>query len=181
MSSATAVNPATTEGFTEATLAAFLRGRAEPAWLSQRRRDAFATFLATPLPSARDEEWRRTDIRAFKLNAFEPPAAGPAGAAESAAIEPLYQALATHYATGIAQVNGAVTRTADPARLGGAVFIDLATAAKEHPALLERFLLTQAVSASADAFSALHGAFWTGGTLLYVPKGVKVEAPLFSL
>ena len=33
----------------------------------------------------------------------------------------------------------------------------------------------------ADAFSALHAAFWTGGTLLYVPKGVKVEAPLFSL
>src|SRR6202011_3149105 len=34
---------------------------------------------------------------------------------------------------------------------------------------------------SEDALSALHAAFWTGGTLLYVPRGIKVEAPLFSL
>lgn len=180
MSSATVTNAAT-GGFTEETFAAFLRDRAEPAWLSERRRDAFKTFLATPLPSSKDEEWRRTDIRAFKLNAFEPGARHEAGADERAAVEPLYAALSTHYATGIAQVNGAVARVADPARLGGAVFVDLATAAKEHPALLERFLLTKVVSPETDAFSALHAAFWTGGTLLYVPKGVKVEAPLFSL
>jgi Fe-S cluster assembly protein SufD len=181
MSSATASTAAGTGGFTETAFAAFLRGRQEPAWLSQRRQDAFATFQATPLPGPRDEEWRRTDIRALKLNAFAPVLAGEPSADDSAAVEPLHAALAERYATGIVQVNGSVVRKADPAKLGGAVFIDLATAAREHPALLERFLLTQAVSPSADAFSALHAAFWTGGTLLYVPKGVKVEAPLFSL
>ncbi len=61
------------------------------------------------------------------------------------------------------------------------MFVDLARAVKDHPDLLKRYLLTEAVAPRADAISALHAAFWTGGTLLYVPRGVKVEAPLFSL
>ena len=31
------------------------------------------------------------------------------------------------------------------------------------------------------AMSALHGAFWRGGTFLYVPKGVKAVAPVHSV
>ena len=30
-------------------------------------------------------------------------------------------------------------------------------------------------------FAALHGAFWRGGTFLYVPKGVKAAAPLHTV
>src|SRR5690349_7227683 len=99
MSSASALTLPTKSTFNEESLETFLEGRGEPDWLAQRRRDALAIFLATALPSARDEEWRRTDIRAFKLNAFEPPTAGPPGADDSDAIEPLYQTLASHYAT----------------------------------------------------------------------------------
>ena len=62
-----------TGGFDEASFDAFLRGRDEPGWLRERRREAFAAFLASPWPTARDEEWRRTDIRALKLDGFAPP------------------------------------------------------------------------------------------------------------
>ena len=72
-------------------------------------------------------------------------------------------------------------RQPDPSKLGRAVFVDLDRAVKNHPELLERYLLTEAVTPGADVLSALHAAFWTGGTLLYVPKGVTLEAPLFSL
>ena len=41
--------------------------------------------------------------------------------------------------------------------------------------------MTEAVAPGTDVFSALHAAFWTGGVLLYVPKGVHVDVPLFSL
>jgi Fe-S cluster assembly protein SufD len=54
-------------------------------------------------------------------------------------------------------------------------------AVKDYPELLERYLLTQVVTPADDIFAALHAAFWTGGSLLYVPRGVCVEAPLFSL
>ena len=61
------------------------------------------------------------------------------------------------------------------------IFTDRKRPTTTHPELLRRYLLTTAVDTGTDAFSALHGAFWTGGTLLYVPKGVKLEAPLFTL
>ena len=91
------------------------------------------------------------------------------------------RALSSHYATGIEHVNGAAVRLADSSRLGGALFLDLHQAVRNHPELVRRYLLTEAVKPADDIFAALHAAFWTGGTLLYVPRGVKVEAPLFSL
>ncbi len=168
-------------GFTEEAFEAFLRERDEPSWLLERRREAFARFQAFAWPSASDEEWRRTDIRALKINAFAPPSAGEPSQDDRASLEHLWQGLSTHYATGIAHIAGALARQADPSKLGRAVFVDLDRAVKDHPELLERYLLTEAVTPGADKFAALHGAFWTGGTLLYVPRGVTLEAPLFSL
>ncbi len=181
MSIATAKTSTDTGGFTESAFETFLKGRDEPAWLISRRREAFAIFQATPWPTAKDEEWRRTDIRGLKLPAFAPTAKHTPKAEDSASMEPVWSALSASYATGIEQINGETTRVADPSKLDGAVFIDLNTALRDCPELLERCLLTRAVSARDDAFAALHAAFWTGGTLLHVPKGVKVGVPLFSL
>ena len=89
--------------------------------------------------------------------------------------------MSTHYATGIEHINGALAREPDASRLSGAVFVDLNRAVKEYPELLKRYLLTEAVTPSDDIFAALHAAFWTSGTLLYVPKGVTLGAPLFDL
>ena len=180
MSSAPATIPAT-GGFTEAIFEAFLKGRDEPEWLRTRRREAFEQYRAAPWPTARDEEWRRTDIRGLKLDAFAPPAPHEPSAAAKGALAQVHETLSRHYATGIEHTDAAPTRAPDPAKLGGAVYLDLATAAKDHPELLKRFLMTEAVQPGTDAFSALHAAFWTGGTMLFVPKGVEVEAPLFSL
>ena len=160
-------------GFTEDAFEAFLKQRDEPSWLTDRRREAFARFQAFAWPSARDEEWRRTDIRAFKLDSFAPPGPEQPAAEARGALDRLWEGLSSHYATGIQHVNGAAVRHADPARLGGAVFLDLNAAVKDHPELVRRSLMTEAVTAADDIFAALHGAFWTGGTLLYVPRGLR--------
>src|SRR5438270_13537808 len=105
MSTASATAPAKPlGGFTEANFEAFLKGRDEPAWLLDRRREAFAQFLAAPWPTLRDEEWRRTDIRAMKLDAFAPPAPLEPSAEARAALAPVWEALSGHYATGIEQI-----------------------------------------------------------------------------
>lgn len=182
MSSASATTPpSATGGFTEASFEAFLKGRDEPRWLTDRRREAFAQFLAMPTPTFRDEEWRRTDIRGLKLDAFAPPAPHDPSAEAKAALAPVFEALKGHYATGVEHIDAMPTRQADPGQLGGAALIDLSRAVKTHPDLLERCLLTLAVNPGTDRFSALHAAFWSGGVLLHVPKGVKVEGPLFHL
>jgi Fe-S cluster assembly protein SufD len=182
MSSASVITPTTAVGgFSEASFEAFLKSRDEPSWLLDRRKQAFEAFSGMALPTSRDEEWRRTDIRGLKFGGFGPPTASNPSLEDRSSLAPAWDALSAHYATGLEHVNASPTRAADPSKLGGAVLIDLATAAKTHPEILERYFLTDAVSSTADAFSALHAAFWTGGTLLYVPKGVKVEAPLFTL
>ena len=168
-------------GFAEATFETFLKGRDEPSWLIDRRRAAFDFLANSAMPSPRAEEWRRTDIRSLKLAQFAPPVTDATTADDRSAVAPVRDALAAHYATGLVHLNGVATQAADSAKLGGAVLLDLATAARTHPDLLERYFMTQAVAPTTDVFSALHAAFWTGGTLLYVPQGVKVEVPLYTL
>jgi Fe-S cluster assembly protein SufD len=170
-----------TSGFTEEAFEALLQGRNDPSWLVERRREAFARFQSFAWPSARDEEWRRTDIRGLRLNDFAPPIPEEPSAQAIAALDDAWAALSTHYATGIEHINGALARQPDGSRLGGAVFVDLNRAVQDYPELLFRYLLTEAVTPGDDVFAALHAAFWTSGTLLYVPKGVTLSAPLFSL
>lgn len=184
MSSSTTVTsnaPSHVGGFNQGAFDAFIGQRGEPSWLVDRRREALGLFQSAAWPTLRDEEWRRTDIRMLKLAAFAPPSSAPSDAAR-ASLSAARDTLAANYGAGIAHVDGSPVRTPDRAPLpDGVVFTDFATALKSHPEILQKYLLNEAVRPNEDVFSALHAAFWTGGTLLYVPKGVKLDVPLFSL
>lgn len=59
----------------------------------------------------------------------------------------------------------------------GVIFEDMDVAVQQHPELVKKYFM-KCVPANDHKFAALHGAVWSGGTFLYVPKGVKVEKPL---
>lgn len=59
----------------------------------------------------------------------------------------------------------------------GVIFTDLDIALKEHGDLVRRYFMT-AIKPDLHKFAALHGAAWSGGTFLYIPKGITVEMPL---
>lgn len=59
----------------------------------------------------------------------------------------------------------------------GVIFLDMDDALEQHPDLVQKYFM-QCVPASDHKFAALHGAVWSGGTFLYVPKGVHVKDPL---
>ncbi|MDO8428190.1 MAG: SufD family Fe-S cluster assembly protein [Candidatus Diapherotrites archaeon] len=59
----------------------------------------------------------------------------------------------------------------------GVIFTDVDTAMQEHPDLVKKYFM-QAVPIHDNKFSALHAAFWSGGSFVYVPEGVKVDLPL---
>ena len=61
----------------------------------------------------------------------------------------------------------------------GIVFTDMDTAVKKYPEMVKRHFM-KLVPPADHKFAALHGALWSGGTFLYVPKGVKVPMPLQS-
>jgi Fe-S cluster assembly protein SufD len=153
-------------------------------FLGRLRETAFEQFLTTPVPSPDTEEWRYTDLREFDLSPFA------ASAEEQVALnldEVKPDILAAAGDIGdraglLIQHNSTVaTRHIDPALTDlGVLFTSLDEAAIAWPELLEG-RLHGLVPVGRTKFTALHGAFRTGGTFVHVPAGVHVELPLQSL
>ena len=61
------------------------------------------------------------------------------------------------------------------------MFGNLSDLVRDHGDILKPHLMTRAVKPETDRFSAWHAAFWTGGTVLYVPRNVQITKPLYSL
>ena len=150
----------------------------EPGWMRERRLEAFEVYRSLPLPTWRDEAWRRTDIRALQLDSIGPSLNGtgkaPAG---------LPMTHIDELGGQLMQVDGQTLRRdlGAAARADGVIFTDMRTAVREHADLVRDYFMTRAVRPTDGKFAALHAAFWRGGTFLYVPAGVVVEAPLQSI
>ena len=61
----------------------------------------------------------------------------------------------------------------------GVIYTDFETAVREYEDLVKEYFM-KCVPASDHKFVALHYAVWSGGSFVYVPKGVNVEIPLQS-
>ncbi len=59
----------------------------------------------------------------------------------------------------------------------GVIFTDTDTAVREHPDLLREYFGT-IIPPTDNKFAALNSAVWSGGSFIYVPKGVKIDFPL---
>lgn len=62
----------------------------------------------------------------------------------------------------------------------GVILTDLATAVREHPDLVRRFIGSAEGPASHAHFWALAQAAWTGGLFCYVPRNVTVDGTLVA-
>ncbi len=61
----------------------------------------------------------------------------------------------------------------------GVVFLDTDTALREYPELFKEYF-SKVVTPEDNKYAALNSAVWSGGSFIYVPKGVHVEKPLQS-
>ena len=59
----------------------------------------------------------------------------------------------------------------------GVVFLDTDTALKEQPEIFKKYF-GKVIPPEDNKFAALNSAVWSGGSFIYVPKGVKVDLPL---
>ncbi|KFF31148.1 FeS assembly protein SufB [Bifidobacterium bombi DSM 19703] len=59
----------------------------------------------------------------------------------------------------------------------GVIFVDTDTAVREYPDLVKKYFAT-VIPPDDNKFAALNTAAWSGGSFVYVPKGVHVEIPL---
>jgi Fe-S cluster assembly protein SufD len=172
--------PTATTTFDEAALASLPEAAG---FTGPLRKQALEEFHSLPLPSQETEEWRYTDVSglSFDVDPYTPgghatdldgvpghvlDAAGSVGDRAGLLIQHNSDVMMAHL---------------DPELVAAGVrFGDLDAAAAEHPDLIERYL-HQLVPTGRTTFTALHGAFRTGGTFLYVPPDISVAIPLQSL
>ena len=155
----------------------------EPQWMLDFRLKAWDIYEAMPMPKMSDDAWRRTDIRRLRLNEIGPSINGDA--VTNVEIPAFLGGQLTEDEAGgsMLQIDGVVTQYELSPELKdqGVIFCDMHTALNEHTDLVKKFFMTEGVKVTDGKFAALHGAFWRGGTFIYVPKNVKASAPLHTV
>jgi Fe-S cluster assembly protein SufD len=168
-------------GFTRDALEALSASRREPNWMLEKRYKGWYHYEEMKPPL-----WRRTDVSKLKWEELIPYAPPQAPVSSLKALPPkLHAALAVYgQRAGLllqrdsARVYHDMT---DEAREQGVIWTDMATAVREFPDLVQAHWMEDAVAMTHDKYTALHSAFWSGGTFLYVPKNVQVTLPFVSV
>jgi Fe-S cluster assembly protein SufD len=125
--------------------------------LDARRQAAVARLSSVELPAHRGiAGWEFTPIDKLDLDAF---AAAPGGAGQSSF-----------------GLGDAVTVSDELAVSEGPLVMSLAAAAEQHPELVERHL--GSVVTKETPFTLRNAAHWTDGAFVYVPRNMRVEAPI---
>ncbi len=170
----------------------------EPKWLKESRLSAWETYLQTPMPTARDDDWRKTEIDGLDLSQFV--AVGPIKTTaktetktESKNTLLLSCTKAITASAGLfnedyESQHQSITIDKDLSAKG-VIFLPLTEAVEKHPQLLEKFLSAKVQADPStgkvhqgqdDKFTLMNKALFTGGYFLYVPKNVQVEAPFLA-
>lgn len=170
------VAPSTVSGFSRQVFDQFAAGRTEPEWVATLRRESYELFQERQYTPLDPEEWKRVDLRTFRPESFAVSTANEAGAVATLMHDRAEFAGTVKHIDGSCRESGLDETLAQQ----GVLFGDLATLLNSHGDLLKPYLAS-AVKSSTDRFTAWHSAFCNGGTVLFVPRNVRIEAPLFSL
>ena len=171
-------------GFSRAAVEELSHGKGEPAWMLQKRLDAWDTYEKMPAPLG-----RRGDLgtlRAFsnfKFDALTSYVPGQVGDVLPTSFEKARQeGLVDERSGTIIQHNSSVVRIElnEDLKQQGVILTDLETAVREHGDLVQQYFMTDCIPVDSNKYTALHAAFWSGGIFLYVPQGVEIAAPILS-
>lgn len=167
--------------FTPAMIPALSKDWKGPRFIREYRERAWSAFKSLPMPTVKDEAWRRTDIHNLAMGKFTLP---PDGRLSSLPKPPkwlLKPLLSQKYDNQvIIQPDKTVTKLDDSLTAQGVIFTDLETAEKEHADKLAN-IIGQIVKPDEGRFAALAAAFERYGIFIYIPRGVQVELPLHSV
>jgi FeS assembly protein SufD len=169
------------QGFARETVQSLSGSRNEPDWMLEKRLKGWQLYQEQDPPL-----WRRTDIRKLAWEELIPYAPAQKPSDDLTALPPKLRHALEAYGE---RAGLLVQRDTAPVyadldeewRSRGIIWTDMEGALREHPDIVRNFFMEEAVLADADKFTALHSAFWSGGTLLYVPKGTAVDLPFVSV
>jgi Fe-S cluster assembly protein SufD len=153
----------------------------EPAWLRERRLEAWDLYEQTPVPTPSQRDWKYTDITRLNFDQFSAFAAPPPDESRRASLDLLAGSPEARRGLLIQHDSLAIRQDLDESlRQSGLIFCSLDEAVHLYPDLVREHLMT-GVPAASDKLTALHAALWSGGAFIYVPRDLEVGLPLHSL
>ncbi|HET6876726.1 MAG TPA: Fe-S cluster assembly protein SufB [Jatrophihabitans sp.] len=172
-------------GLSEAVVRDISAKKNEPEWMLQRRLRALSIFEKKPMPSwGSDLSGIDFDNIKYFVRSTEKQAAtwddlpvdikntyNKLGIPE-AEKQRLIAGVAAQYESEVVyhKINEELERQ-------GVIFLDTDTGLKEHPEIFEEYF-GSVIPSGDNKFASLNTAVWSGGSFIYVPKGVHVEIPL---
>jgi Fe-S cluster assembly protein SufB len=174
----------TKRGLTRETVTEISRFKDEPDWMLQFRLRAYEHFLKRPMPT-----WggNLLDIDLDKIVYYRKPSAGEEKSWDDVPekIKATFEKLGIpeaerKFLAGVgAQYDSEVVYHSVREELSkiGVVFMGTDQALKEYPELFRKYFAT-VVPPEDNKFAALNSAVWSGGSFVYVPKGIEVPLPL---
>jgi Fe-S cluster assembly protein SufD len=166
-------------------LASYVRGVHEPSLLAELRREGWKTYVETPMPSRKSEEWRYTDLSDLNPESFTPVSCEGDRVKSIADLPaPVRRALASdrERAGVLARHNGCVEHLHldETLQAKGVIYAPLLDVAEDRPEILEQFLFQSGVAPMEQKLWGLHMALLSGGYVLYVPAGIQIERPIHA-
>jgi Fe-S cluster assembly protein SufB len=158
----------------------------EPAWMLERRVAAYKTFMKYPMPdflSTDALEKIKFDEIVYFMRATDQVAGSwedvPEGVKRTFDRLGIPEAERSFLAGVSAQYDSEVVYHSVQEELTkqGVLFMDMDTALREHEDIVKKFFGT-VIPTGDNKFAALNTAVWSGGSFVYVPKGVEVAIPL---
>lgn len=157
----------------------------EPEWMLERRLQAYEHFEARPMPTwGVDMSVVNFDEYKYFVKATDRPAQSWEDLPED--IKRTYDRIGIPEAERARLVAGVAAqyesevvynKIRDDLAEQGVIFLDTDTALKEQPELFKEYFGT-VVPLADNKFAALNTAVWSGGSFIYVPKGVHCSIPL---
>ncbi len=149
-----------------------------PDWFRDQQQAAWKQFESLPAPTRKDQLWRFSNVDLLDLSSFN---SGNALSTENrAAILDQSRALDKVAARLVFAGDQLIHSDLNSAQLQkrGVIFQPLEQAMVEHADLFRKHFMSHPAVLGSAKFAALHKAFVSSGTFLYLPRGVEVEAPI---
>ncbi len=156
----------------------------EPKWMREFRLNAYDMFLSRPMPTwgadlgdidfdniyyfirSTDKKYKNWDeVPSGIKDTFDKIGIPDAEKKFLAGVEAQFESEVVYH------------NLKDEIQKKGIIFTDTDTALREHPDLFREYFST-VVPPNDNKFASLNSAVWSGGSFIYVPKGVNVDIPL---
>ena len=177
----------TEKGLTEETVRTISEEKKEPKWMLEHRLKSLEVFYSKPMPTwgadlsdlnmdeiihylrpdskIMSDSW--DDIPDYIKSTFDRLGIPEAEKQSLAGVGAQYDSEVVYH-----NIHEELTKQ-------GVIYTDIETALREHEDIVKEYFM-KLITMNDHKFAALHGAVWSGGSFVYIPKGVKVDKPLQS-